>query len=133
MFANLGRALRVARETKGLSQGDLADRAKVGKSKISKYETGKELPKLDSLQRILEVLELEPYQLFYAMYRLNQGEESVSTPLDPMVQDPPSAGILPHSTEAAFQNLWSALFSTYNAVVTDRMRTVPPSDVWPKN
>jgi transcriptional regulator with XRE-family HTH domain len=131
MFDNFGRALRFVRETKGKSQAYVAERAKVGKSQISKYETGKELPKLESLQRILEVLEVAPYQIFYAMHLLNQSEESVRNPLETSVHgQAPDSGVLTVEAEDAFKDLWASLFRVYNVVVGDRIRAVPKSDLW---
>ena len=56
MFENLGPALGLLRELRQYSQAEVARRAGIGKSQLSKYECGKELPKLDSLERILNVL-----------------------------------------------------------------------------
>jgi transcriptional regulator with XRE-family HTH domain len=77
MFRTLGSALRLFREQLGLSQSELARRAGMGKSQVSKYEGGKELPKLESLERLLGVLGTEPLTLFYTAHLL-QHRESVS-------------------------------------------------------
>jgi transcriptional regulator with XRE-family HTH domain len=55
MFENLGTALALLRGVCKFSQAEAARRAGVGKSQLSKYENGKELPKLDSLERVLSV------------------------------------------------------------------------------
>jgi transcriptional regulator with XRE-family HTH domain len=65
MFEHVGLALRVLRELKGISQARLARQAGLGKSQLSKYENGKDLPKLDSLAKVLSALEAEPLALFY--------------------------------------------------------------------
>jgi transcriptional regulator with XRE-family HTH domain len=44
MFKHMGLALRVLRELKGVSQAGLARQAGLGKSQLSKYESGKDLP-----------------------------------------------------------------------------------------
>ena len=67
MFADLGSALRLLREAAGLTQAELAQKAGMGKSQLSKYENGKELPKLETLERLLEVLDTEPADL--VLYR----------------------------------------------------------------
>jgi transcriptional regulator with XRE-family HTH domain len=56
MFEKVGLALEVLRKHRGMSQAALAQAAGVGKGQISKYENGKELPKLDTLERLLGVL-----------------------------------------------------------------------------
>jgi transcriptional regulator with XRE-family HTH domain len=55
MFENLGTALALLRALCKLSQAEAARRAGIGKSQLSKYEHGKELPKLDSLEKVLSV------------------------------------------------------------------------------
>ncbi|MDX6286445.1 MAG: hypothetical protein QOG53_1930 [Frankiales bacterium] len=51
--------VRTLRERSGLSQQELADRAGVSQSVISRLERGKVLPGLDFLGRVLESLELQ--------------------------------------------------------------------------
>jgi transcriptional regulator with XRE-family HTH domain len=55
VFENLGPALGLLREVRKLSQAEVARRARIGTSQLSKYESGKELPKLDSLEKVLNV------------------------------------------------------------------------------
>jgi DNA-binding XRE family transcriptional regulator len=64
MFENLGPALGLLRELRRHSQAEVARRAGIGKSQLSKYENGKELPKLDSLEKVLNVLGVEAVALF---------------------------------------------------------------------
>jgi transcriptional regulator with XRE-family HTH domain len=68
MFANLGRTLSLLRELRGKSQSRVAREARIGKSQLSKYENGKELPKLDSLEKILRVLKVDMFEFFYTLY-----------------------------------------------------------------
>ena len=96
MFDHLGTALRTIRESAGLAQAEVARRAGLGKSQLSKYENGKELPKLETLERILEVLGAEPLTVFYTAHVLKCCPEisptamiglSLSTP-GPLLDDP---------------------------------------------
>ncbi len=64
-FQGLGPALKMIREKTGLSAAAVATRAGVGKSQLSKYEKGRETPRLESLARILAVLGVEPLAYFY--------------------------------------------------------------------
>jgi transcriptional regulator with XRE-family HTH domain len=71
MFVNLGPALRRARELRGTSQAEVARQAGVGKSQLSKYEQGKELPKLESLDRVLVALGFGSLDFFYALHLMD--------------------------------------------------------------
>ena len=51
MLKNVGKALAMVRQQRGLSQYQLAARCKMGRSQISKYESGREMMKLDTLDR----------------------------------------------------------------------------------
>ncbi len=74
MFQSLGRALAHLRQLKGLSQAAVAGRAGIGKSQLSKYEGGRELPKLDSLEKVLRALEVSAHQFFYVFYLFDSAE-----------------------------------------------------------
>ena len=56
MFQHLGKALTLLRAVQGKSQVEVARKAGIGKSQLSKYETGQELPRLDSLEKVLRSL-----------------------------------------------------------------------------
>lgn len=73
MFERLGLCLRTFRELSGKSQASVAREAGIGKSQLSKYENGKELPKLDSLRKVLAVLEISPLTFFYGVTVLEKG------------------------------------------------------------
>ena len=72
MFVNLGRTLSLLRELRGRSQAWVAREAGIGKSQLSKYENGKELPKLDSLEKVLLVLEVGHFEFFYTLYLVDR-------------------------------------------------------------
>jgi transcriptional regulator with XRE-family HTH domain len=74
VFQNLGKALAHVRELKGFSQATVARRARIGKSQLSKYEGGRELPKLDSLEKVLRALEISAHQFFYVFYLFDSAE-----------------------------------------------------------
>ena len=50
--------LRTAREKRGLSQGDLANRAGLQASAISHFETGTRKPSFDNLRRLADALDV---------------------------------------------------------------------------
>jgi transcriptional regulator with XRE-family HTH domain len=76
MLRNIGKALAMIRRQRGLSQYALASRCKMGRSQISKYEAGREIMKLDTLDRLLSALHLDPEKFFGFMRSL---DESVGT------------------------------------------------------
>lgn len=57
-FENVGEVIHVLRIVRGLSQGDLADLSGVRNSSISNYERGKSVPKLETLRKLADGLEL---------------------------------------------------------------------------
>lgn len=71
MFGNLGRTLALLREMRGHSQLTLSREARIGKSQLSKYENGRELPKLETLERVLAVLDVQPLSFFYTVAMLD--------------------------------------------------------------
>jgi transcriptional regulator with XRE-family HTH domain len=72
MFQNVGRALDHLRARTGKSQAALARAAGIGKSQISKYVQGKELPRLESLERILGALGLGYIDFFWLLNLLDR-------------------------------------------------------------
>ena len=76
---NVGRALTLVREFRGLSQAELARQAGVGKSQLSKYQSGRELPKLDSLSRLLTALRIGFLELFYIVRLLDDLESELGS------------------------------------------------------
>jgi transcriptional regulator with XRE-family HTH domain len=96
MFANLGRTLSLLRELRGKSQARVAREAGIGKSQLSKYENGKELPKLDSLEKVLSVLDVGHFEFFYTLYLVDQRAASLARPRngqDPF-EDPAALGFV---------------------------------------
>jgi transcriptional regulator with XRE-family HTH domain len=71
-FHQLGTALQVFRGRAGLSAAELARKARVGKSQLSKYENGKESPKMETLARLLDALHVEPLWFFHLMHQLSR-------------------------------------------------------------
>ena len=72
MFNNLGRTLSLLRELRGKSQARVAREAGIGKSQLSKYENGKELPKFDSLEKVLNALQVGYFEFFYTLHLVDR-------------------------------------------------------------
>jgi transcriptional regulator with XRE-family HTH domain len=56
MIAEFGHRLRKIREDKGLSQAELAEKAKMQPSAISHFEAGRRSPSFDNLKRLADAL-----------------------------------------------------------------------------
>jgi transcriptional regulator with XRE-family HTH domain len=78
MFMNLGKTLSLLRELRGKSQARVAREAGIGKSQLSKYENGKELPKLDSLEKVLKALGVGHFEFFYTLYMVDRRAEDLA-------------------------------------------------------
>ena len=61
----VGERLRLLREAKKLSQGDIQERTGLLRCYISRVENGHTVPALDTIEKISRALEIPLYQLFY--------------------------------------------------------------------
>ena len=133
MFVNLGRTLSLLRELRGRSQAWVAREAGIGKSQLSKYENGKELPKLDSLEKVLIVLEVGHFEFFYTLYLVDRraadlnrgaGKEQGTTAHEPALDDEPvypppifkGHPLLSEPTDQAFTRVFADLLLLYRRV-----------------
>lgn len=64
LLAELGQRIRAARDIRGLSQEELAARAKINNSFLSQLERGLKAPSLKTLDAIARSLEVPISQLF---------------------------------------------------------------------
>jgi transcriptional regulator with XRE-family HTH domain len=116
VFRRLGGAIRLMREQQGTSLANVARLSRTSKSQLSKYETGKELPKLESLARVLDALDLEPLTVFYWATRLARGVSQTDI-RDEMLH----AEVRHDAGSQPFQALLSAAFEAYRAYLEARM------------
>jgi transcriptional regulator with XRE-family HTH domain len=100
-FHNIGKALAILRQQKGLSQAELADSCGIGRSQVSRYESGKELMKLDTLEKILGELAVAPDDFFRFLGSL----DPASAPQGRRIPDRIDDRLL----DEAFGNLHSAI------------------------
>jgi len=119
MFRNLGLALKVLRELKGVSQVGLARQAGIGKSQLSKYENGKGVPTLDSLERVLAALGAQPLALFYLVDFLERIEYQESCEV--LLMD---ANFGPGLEQQAFARLIQDVLLLFKSQVERRIRGV---------
>ncbi len=72
----VGDRLRVAREGKGRSLRQVADRAGIGRSSLSRWERGLSVPSKKDLDRLLLVLGIEGAEVFSVNLNLQSGKDS---------------------------------------------------------
>lgn len=118
MFLHLGHTLSLLRELRGKSQAGVAREAGIGKSQLSKYENGKELPKLDSLEKVLKALKVGYFEFFYTLYLvdrraadLDRAEEALRLP--PLLT---GSALLAGPTDQAFSQVFADLLLLYRRV-----------------
>jgi transcriptional regulator with XRE-family HTH domain len=80
IFNGLGRALRWLRDRQGKRQYQVADTAGITKAMLSAYETGKQKPSLDTLEKILSALECDLNDLHNALQIVNERPEAIRRP-----------------------------------------------------
>lgn len=76
VFEGLGKALRWLREKQGKRQYELAGEARVTKAMLSAYETGKQRPSLETLEKILDGLGADLEALGDALDLVNERPRS---------------------------------------------------------
>lgn len=77
IFEGLGKALRWLRDRQNKRQYQIADAAGITKAMLSAYETGKQKPSLETLEKILVALECELNDLHNALQIINDRPEGV--------------------------------------------------------
>ena len=80
----LGNRIREIRRSKNLTQEKLAELVGIGTPNISYIETGKFAPSMDTLEKIAEVLEVKPFELymFEPLKPANELREELITAMD---------------------------------------------------
>ncbi len=131
MFSNVGQTLSLLRELQGMTQVGLAKDAGIGKSQLSKYENGRELPKLESLEKVLTGLRVSYFEFFYTLCMIDRravdlkgaGDRGAAragaTAGEPVLPLPPFLSgdtLLAESTDQAFGQVFSDLLLLYRRV-----------------
>ncbi len=131
MFINLGRTLSLLRELRGKSQARVAREAGIGKSQLSKYENGKELPKLDSLEKVLGALKVGYFEFFYTLYLVDRRAADLeradgggpAAGDEPLYMPPLLNGttLMADTTDQAFSQVFTDLLLLYRRVFEQRV------------
>jgi len=123
MFRNLGPALRLMREERGLSQSTLAKAAGIGKSQLSKYESGRERPKLDSLEKLLTVLSIRVADFFAVVSLIDRELARIDGTASPGGDEPVAvSGLLPDIVQKALVQIHQDLSNLQSALVVEAVR-----------
>jgi transcriptional regulator with XRE-family HTH domain len=77
LFERLGRAVRWLRERQGKKQYLVADTAGVTKGMLSAYETGRQKPSLETLEKLLTALDCDLHDLHNAIQIVNERPEGI--------------------------------------------------------
>ena len=130
-FANLGKALFLLRELRGKSQAEVARSAGIGKSQLSKYENGKELPRLDSLAKVLVALGTGYLEFFETLALVDRrirtlGEEKTTKePLLPGIpsraEETPVVPRFSEGTDGSFEAIFVLLSRLQRQVWEERI------------
>ena len=120
MFGNVGRTLSLLRELRGTSQARLSREAGIGKSQLSKYENGKELPKLDSLEKVLNALKVGYFEFFYTLHMIDRRAADLAEGGDGGARSEPfrlplpnGSSLLAEPTDQAFSQVFTDLMLLY--------------------
>ena len=119
MFARLGPALVLLRELRGKSQARVGREAGIGKSQLSQYETGGELPKLDSLERVLTALGVGHLALFSMLDLVDLRAADLFPQVNP---SPVPSGILPQEAVGAFKRIVGELVHLQTLLVAEALQ-----------
>jgi transcriptional regulator with XRE-family HTH domain len=131
LFQNLGNTLVLVRNLRRKSQAQVAHDARIGKSQLSKYENGKELPRLDVLSRLLTALDVSIHEFFYTLALVDERASLLSSSdastQRPLLVVPRKRGtLLLPETEEAFARLQSLVLELYRYLYTELVfRRVP--------
>ncbi len=98
---DLGRALRWLRERQSKKQYLVADSAGVTKGMLSAYETGRQRPSLDTLEKLLSALGCDLNDLHNALQVVTERPERICSPRRTLASSTSRLSALDQSSEVA--------------------------------
>jgi transcriptional regulator with XRE-family HTH domain len=123
MFEHLGLTIRLLRELRELKQAALARKAGIGKSQLSKYENGRELPKLLALQKLLAALEMSFLDFAHTLDWVNSQQPEVGRAHS--LSALPASRLLTPAVQAGFEDLQTVLLRLHQAVMESSLPKLP--------
>lgn len=88
----IGERIRIIREQKQLSQGDIEERTGLLRCYISRVENGHTIPSLETLERFAGALDVPLYKLFYFDEEPSQNQQSSRLTLERLAQEGGKSG-----------------------------------------
>lgn len=79
VFEHLGLALRLVRNSRGVTLNELSRRTKIPEPQLRLYETGKYLPSLPELSALLLALDISTVAFFYALRGVSQASAATQS------------------------------------------------------
>jgi transcriptional regulator with XRE-family HTH domain len=116
MFINLGPAIDLIREVRGMTQAELASSAGIGKSQLSKYINRRAVPTMEVLARILTVLEVGYPHFFYIVQVLDRVDAADPEGLEVMGLLSQGTTLLPKALEERFGQILRDLLTLHGQV-----------------
>jgi transcriptional regulator with XRE-family HTH domain len=93
VLAQIGRALLLIRHHRRLRQADVAKAASMYKGQLSRYENGLDLPRIDSLGRLLRVLQVGWLEFFSTVADLERQAAVLALPEGPSLPLPAGSAV----------------------------------------
>lgn len=115
MFKNLGLTLRLLRELRCMKQATLARTAGVGKSQLSKYEKGREVPRLPAIEKLLEALDMSFLDFAHVLDWVNSRQSALGP--EPSFSPQSASRLLTPAVQAGFEDLQTVLLRLHQAVM----------------
>lgn len=89
---------------------------------MSKYETGRESPKMETLARILEALEIEPLWFFHLMHQLSREQPADALKIDLLLLRDGAGAAISNDTAEGFRRVFSDLLDLHAIMIEERAR-----------
>jgi transcriptional regulator with XRE-family HTH domain len=132
LLQNLGNTLALIRNLRRKSQAQVAQEARIGKSQLSKFEHGKELPRLEVLDRLLTALEVSIHEFFYTLALVDERASLLSSSSNASAQrlllvvPRKDSSLLLPKTEEAFEKLQSIVLDLHRYIYLELVfRRIP--------
>lgn len=123
-FAEVGRALRLVRGRSKRTLTAVAKSAGLTKSQLSKYETSRELPKMQVLAQVLDSLGVEPLWFFYLVHQLSREDLAAGLQVDLLLLPGAGSPLAPDEKES-FRRHLDTLLELHVTVVRARLEQGP--------
>ena len=98
----------------------------MGKSQVSKYESGRELPKLHTLAALLEAVGVGVFEFWYIVSLIDGGEAQLGQADQSILPMPPlplsGPGLMSSETDIAFKRLMDDVMKIYHQISIERIR-----------